>query len=342
MIYCSKIHPTVKMRVFILASCLIVAVSASSQLEQDAALFQSFKLEHGKTYNNHVEESARFAIFRENLRTIQSHNARFDQGLESYTQGINQFADMTPAEFKAMLALQLSTKPAFNSNKKIDLPVGNTIIPDSFDWREKNVINPVQDQGTCGACWAFTLVGATEAAYAIKTGNLSKYSEQQLVDCTGDFGNLGCQGGYLTDTFSYIEAYGLQYESDYPYEGANSTCQYNSSKIATHIESYVYFSGSEDALKVSVATDGPVAVAIDGDYIQFYASGIYDDTTCNPNKLDHAVLAVGYGIENGTDYWILKNSWGSSWGESGYIRFLRGVNQCGIIAENTFPRIASV
>ncbi|XP_030749406.1 cathepsin L-like proteinase [Sitophilus oryzae] len=322
------------MKGFILASLLVVAVSASL-LEQDGVKFQSFKLKHGKTYKNQAEETSRFAIFRDNLRSIESHNARFEQGLETYTKGVNKFADMTLAEFKAMLALQVHSRPSYKADKIFELPVGAT-VPDSIDWREKNAVNPIKDQASCGSCWAFAIVGSTEGAYAIKTGNLSRFSEQQLVDCTTDI-NLGCNGGYLEETFPYIEKNGLEYESDYPYTGEDGTCQYDSSKVVTKISSYVSFNSSEDTLKEAVGTAGPVAVAIDADYIMFYDSGIYNDSDCDPDYLDHGVLVVGYGSENGQDYWIIRNSWGSSWGEAGYFRFARGVNQCGINADNTYP-----
>ncbi|XP_030749403.1 cathepsin L-like proteinase [Sitophilus oryzae] len=325
------------MKGFLLASFLVVAVSASSLLEQDGAQFQSFKVKHGKTYKNQAEETSRFAIFRDNLRIIESHNARFEQGLETYTKGVNKFADMTSAEFKAMLALQVATKPKYDSDKTFELPVGAS-VPDSIDWREKNAVNPIKDQASCGSCWAFAIVGSTEGAYAIKTGTLSRFSEQQLVDCTTDI-NLGCSGGYLEKNFPYIKEKGLEYESDYPYEGTDGTCKYDASKVGTKVSSYVSFSNDENKLKEAVGTAGPVAVAIDADYIQLYSGGIYSDSTCDPDYLDHGVLVVGYGAENGQDYWIIRNSWGSNWGESGYFRFARGVNQCGIIADNTYPII---
>ncbi|XP_030749405.1 cathepsin L1-like [Sitophilus oryzae] len=325
------------MKGVVLVSFFVVAVSAHSLLEQDGIKFQSFKLEHGKTYQNPAEETARFAIFRDNLRSIERHNARYEQGLETYTQGINKFADMTHAEFKAMLKLQYRGKPAMKSTKNFELPKEAT-VPDSIDWREKNAVTEIKNQGFCGACWAFAVTGTTEGAYAIKTGNLTSLSEQQLIDCALEM-NIGCQGGQLEENFPYIEEYGLESEADYPFEGTDGTCRYDSTKVVTYVSSYVAFNGSEDKLKEAVGTAGPVAVGIDADYIQLYESGIFSDSDCNPKALDHAVLVVGYGTENGTDYWLIKNSWGASWGESGYFRFLRGVNQCGIQADNTYPII---
>ncbi|XP_030749400.1 cathepsin L-like proteinase [Sitophilus oryzae] len=327
------------MKGFILASFLVVAVSASSLFQQDGAKFQAFKLQHGKTYKNQAEEASRFAIFRDNLRSIESHNARFEQGLETYTQGINQFADMTDAEFKAMLALQYANKPNFNDNSKFQLPEGAS-APDSIDWREKNVVGPIKNQASCGSCWAFALVGSTESALALKTGNVTSLSEQQLIDCTTDI-NFGCSGGMLEPTFPYIQQNGLESEADYPYQGEDGNCTYDSSKVVTKITSYVYFNGSEEVLKEAVGTAGPVVVGIDADYMKYYSNGIFTESGCPQDSasLDHAVLVIGYGSEDGSDYWIIKNSWGTAWGESGFIRFARGVNQCGIITENTYPII---
>nr|AET71138.1 cysteine peptidase isoform b [Sphenophorus levis] len=324
------------MKSFILASLLVVAVSATL-LKEDGAHFQSFKLKHGKTYKNQAEETKRFAIFRENLRKIEAHNAEYKQGIHSYTQGINKFADMTRAEFKAMLATQVKTKPSIVATKTFQLADGVS-VPESIDWRSRNVVTPIKDQAQCGSCWAFAVVGSTEGAYALSTGKLTRFSEQQLVDCTTDL-NYGCDGGYLDDTFPYIQTNGLELESDYPYTGYDGYCSYESSKVVTKVSSYVSVPANEQALLEAVGTAGPVAIAINADDLQFYFSGIIDDKYCDPEYLDHGVLAVGYDSENGRDYWLIKNSWGADWGESGYFRFLRGQNICGVKEDAVYPLI---
>ncbi|KAF7279592.1 cathepsin L-like proteinase [Rhynchophorus ferrugineus] len=319
---------------FLLVSLLVVAVSAS--VLDHAAQFQEFKLKHGKTYKNQVEETRRFNIYKSNLESIAAHNARYEQGLETYTLAANKFADMTRQEFSAKLALQKATKPKLNITRTFKMPKG-VEAPASVDWRS-NAVTPVKNQGNCGSCWAFSLTGSTEGAYALKYGNVVALSEQQLVDCTTDL-NFGCDGGYLEDNFPYISKKGLQSESSYPYEGVDGKCRYDESNVVTRVDDYVAIYEDEEALQNAVGTVGPVSIAINADFIQFYDSGIFHMAICYIFGLNHGVLAVGYGSENGEDYWIIKNSWGADWGENGYIRFKRGVNECGMAEDTVYPII---
>ncbi|XP_050298280.1 procathepsin L-like [Anthonomus grandis grandis] len=320
------------MKSFVFACVLVVAVSASL-LEEHGAKFQSFKLAHGKTYMNQAEETKRFAIFRNNLRSIEQHNALYEQGLKSWKQRVTKFADMTQEEFLDMLATH--AKPSINGTKYVESRVA---LPDSVDWRTEGQVTGVKDQGSCGSCWAFSITGSTEAAYYRKSGNLVSLSEQQLVDCATM--NAGCDGGYLEQTFPYIQQNGLESESDYPYTGRDGTCQYKSSKVVTKVSSYkVLASGNENQLLNAVGTVGPVSIAMDASYLSFYDSGIYDDEYCSSSYLNHGVLVVGYGSENGVDYWIVKNSWGTSWGESGFFKLLRGKDMCGVSQDTVYPII---
>ncbi|CAG9762592.1 unnamed protein product [Ceutorhynchus assimilis] len=320
------------MKAFFLASLLVVAASASL-LQEHAVKFQAFKMAHGRTYLNQVEEAKRFSIFRDNLRSIEEHNALYEQGLVSYKQKITKFADKTKEEFKAFLTLH--KKPTLSKTTKY-VKTG-VAVPDSVDWRQQGQVTPIKDQGNCGSCWAFSITGTTEGAYYRKNGKLVSLSEQQLVDCATDV-NDGCQGGFMTETLPYVEQYGLQSEETYPYVAQDNACSYNASKVVTKISSYVVLPvEDENALLEAVATVGPVSVAIDAYYIDSYGSGVFEDADCSPDFLNHGVVIVGYGTENGKDYWLVKNSWGTGWGEEGYMKMARGINMCGISEETVYP-----
>ncbi|XP_066141224.1 uncharacterized protein [Euwallacea fornicatus] len=320
------------MKTFVLASLLVVAVSASL-LGEHGTQFQAFKLAHGKTYSNQVEETKRFAIFRDNLRDIEEHNLLYAKGLVSYKKAVNKFSDLSPEEFRAFLSLH--AKPTIQTTPYVKKGIK---VPAAVDWRNEGYVTDVKDQGSCGSCWAFSLTGATEGAYAKSSGTLVSLSEQQLVDCTKDF-NYGCDGGFLDQTFTYIETNGLESEADYPYTAEDGQCQYDASKVVAKTSRHVSIREDENSLLEAVANQGPVSVAIDASYLSSYSSGIYSDNYCSPSTLNHGVLIVGYGNENGQDYWIVKNSWGDVWGEQGYFRLLRGTNECGVAEDDVYPII---
>jgi len=312
---------------------LVVAISASPLGEQEA--FQSFKALHGKTYKNQVEETTRFAVFSKNLREYEAHNALFKQGLVSYEKGVTKFSDLTEEEFIAFLTLRFSAKPELNTSEHVATGLA---APATQDWRTKGQVTAIKDQGQCGSCWAFSLTGSTEAAYQRSTGKLVSLSEQQLVDCTTSI-NYGCDGGYLDQTFSYIEKSGLELEADYPYKAVDGRCAFDASKVVTKVSKYAAIKKNEAGLLDAVGNIGPVSVTLDASYLSAYKSGIYADTKCTKTNLNHAVLAVGYGTDGGKDYWIVKNSWGTSWGESGYFKLARGVNQCGVATDDVYPTV---
>lgn len=316
---------------FLVVCLLVVAVNAS--LFEDGVKFQDFKLRYRKTYQNQAEEARRFNIFKENLLSIEEHNALYEQGLVPYQKDVNQFTDQTLEEFKTFLTLSSSIKPHLNATKYVK---SRHSRPGSIDWRSTQVTR-VKNQGSCGACWAFALTGSTEAAYYRKTGNLVSFSDQQLIDCTTDT-NAGCRGGSFGTTYPYIETYGLESEDSYPYTGTDDTCKYSASEVVARPTTFTYVeSKNEDALADAVANTGPVSVAIDASQLGSYGSGIFVDYVCQPESRNHAILIVGYGSENGQDFWILKNSWGDSWGENGYFRMLRGINECGVAEDTIFP-----
>ena len=208
----------------------------------------------------------------------------------------------------------------------------NSSLPDSFDWREHNAVTPLKDQGQCGSCWSFSATGAMEGAWAIKTGKLVSLSEQQLIDCSTDYDNSGCNGGLMDNAFGYAIDQGMCAEDDVPYEAKEGTCNTKCGKMS-HFTSCVDVTvNNQIHLKEAVAR-GPVSIAIEADtrVFQFYSGGIIDNVACG-TTLDHGVLLVGYGTDNGKDYWLVKNSWGASWGDKGYIKIARSnsANDAGI------------
>jgi len=213
-------------------------------------------------------------------------------------------------------------------------------IPTSFDWRNAApaVVTPVKNQQQCGSCWAFSTTGSVEGNVFIKSGKLISLSEQQLVDCSQAQGNQGCEGGLMDQAFQYIISNnGITSEANYAYTAMDGTCNTTAAaQVVSTITGYTdVTSGSESALIAAVA-QGPVSVAIEADQacFQFYTGGILSDPSCGTN-LDHGVLAVGY--DSTQKYWIVKNSWGTSWGMSGYINIAMGMDECGINTEPSYP-----
>lgn len=218
-------------------------------------------------------------------------------------------------------------------------------IPDSIDWRERGAVADIKNQGRCGSCWAFSTTGSIEGQHFIKTGSLKRLSEQNLIDCSTSYGNNGCQGGWTDQAFTYIKRNGgIDTEESYPYQAANGICRYNRQNSGAMITGFMDIpTGDEEKLKEALATVGPISIAIDSSHDSFrhYASGVYTEPNCDPQKLCHAILAVGYGTDaNGNDYYIVKNSWGTTWGENGYIKIARNHNNhCGIATAASYPII---
>nr|BAN20173.1 cathepsin L [Riptortus pedestris] len=253
--------------------------------------------------------------------------------------GMNQFGDLTYEEFSEVI-LCLN-----ESRLQKDIPTYTYIppatlekVPEEVDWRQQGAVTPVKNQAACGSCWAFSATGALEGQHFRKTGQLVKLSEQQLVDCGGEYGNLGCQGGWPYRGYYYMINKGIATTQDYPYNGQENTCRAapSSGVVANGL---ITVAEDEGMLKIAVATVGPISICIDVTNIfKFYKSGIFIDDSCSSIYTNHAVLAVGYGSENGQDYWLVKNSWGTSWGEQGYIRMARNRrNQCAVTRDATYP-----
>lgn len=297
--------------------------------------FVSFRMEKYDRVYNIDEFFGRFNTFKANLNRIYNHN----NAAKSFTMEINQFADLTAAEF-AERHISDGVLPLRNSYLRSQntpsTPVDVSSLPSSVDWVQKGAVTAVKNQGQCGSCWAFSTTGALEGLTFLKTGKLPTYSEQDLVDCSTNEGNNGCNGGLMDYGFEYTIKNGICTEEDYPYTAADGSCS-NSCESKIEVTGYTDVKqGDEDALMAAVAQQ-PVSVAIEADEesFQFYSGGVMS-ASCGTN-LDHGVLAVGYGVEDGTKYWLVKNSWGSSWGSNGYIKLERGINQCGISLSASFP-----
>mmetsp|Transcript_85424 Transcript_85424/g.169447 ORF Transcript_85424/g.169447 Transcript_85424/m.169447 type:complete len:358 (-) Transcript_85424:158-1231(-) len=289
------------------------------------------------------EFTQRLAIFRKNLVLIREHNAN---PASSWTMSVNEFAAHTWDEFAAE---KLSTPQDCSATHRVGIATPTVspvfdVPPTSKDWRDEGIVTPVKNQGACGSCWTFSTTGVVEAHYAKATGNLVSLSEQQLVDCAADFNNHGCQGGLPSQAMEYIRYRGgLQKEVDYPYNGRNQKCNSLESKAVAHIADVVNITqGDENGILLAVGTVGPVSIAYDCTLgFQFYHKGVYDGWFCGtkPSQVNHAVLAVGYGHDSksGKDYWLVKNSWGASFGEKGYFRIVRNKNKCGLADCASYP-----
>ncbi|KAH9695417.1 cysteine proteinase RD21A [Citrus sinensis] len=308
-------------------------------------MYEHWLVKHGKNYNALGEQERRFEIFKDNLKFVNEHNAV----ARTYKVGLNKFADLTNDEFRNMyLGAKMERKKALragNGNAKSSdryVYKHGDALPESVDWRAKGAVGPVKDQGQCGSCWAFSTVGAVEGINQIVTGDLISLSEQELVDCDKQY-NQGCNGGLMDYAFKFIiKNGGIDTEEDYPYKATDGSCDPN--RKNAHV---VTIDGYEDvpqndekSLQKAVASQ-PVSVAIEagGMAFQLYNSGVF--TGICGTELDHGVIAVGYGTDGHLDYWIVRNSWGPDWGESGYIRMERNVNtktgKCGIAIEPSYP-----
>lgn len=322
-------------RVILVVLALACAVSALSTSEQ---LFTNFIATYEKKYDGVEDLFNRYAVFQSNLAFIADHNA----GNHSTTMGINQFADMTFSEFHGKYTGYTPRSSPQSYLRSMNAQKVAVSADDIVDWRSKGSVTPVKNQGQCGSCWAFSATGALEGAVQIKFGKLVSVSEQQLVDCSGSEGNVGCNGGLMDSAFEWwIKNGGACSQADYPYTGRDGTCRTTCKNIPeTKLSGYVDIKeGDENGLADAVALT-PVSVAIEADQMafQFYKSGIFT-AACGTN-LDHGVLAVGFDKTPGQNYWIVKNSWGASWGENGYIRLIRGKNQCGIALAASYPKLA--
>jgi cathepsin H len=298
--------------------------------------FASYAAKFKKEYKTVEELKKRFATFVDSVKLVERHNKE----KHSYTLAVNEFADVTFEEFRDARLMKGAQECSATEGNHV---MTSAELPKTKDWREDGIVSIVKDQASCGSCWTFSTTGALEAAHAQATGNMVLLSEQQLVDCAGEFNNFGCGGGLPSQAFEYIRYNGgLDTEESYPYKAVDSKCTFHDKTVGAKVWDVVNITeGAETQLKHAVATMRPVSVAFEViDNFRLYDGGVYTSDTCRtgPETVNHAVLAVGYGEDdNGTPYWIIKNSWGVEWGLGGYFYMEMGKNMCGVATCSSYP-----
>lgn len=309
--------------------------------------FNEWKDKYNKTYDGFADEYDHYKIWYSNKKYIEDRSKDIDFEME-----LNKFSDNIVNEhhgFNTVLSRKTCKAPFTSSWIVYDQYVSiiDYTLPESVDHRKTNLVTEVKDQGSCGSCWTFSATGSIEGQYAKKYGTLLDFSESQILDCDVDGEDEGCNGGLVDGAFKYLinNDRGLETESAYPYKQEQELCHVHNTRNDT-----AYVSGYKDVkytegnteyhLKNAVATVGPISVGIDASHTDFqlYKSGVYYNDECSSTSLDHAVLIVGYGNQDGKKYWIVKNSWGPDWGMDGYILMSRDrQNNCGIATQASYP-----
>jgi len=322
---------------------LLFALASSLTLNEQ---WKEFRTTFNRVYTSTDEEALRLNIFKSNMAWATQLNSDTRDGAE---YGVTRFADLTPEEFQAKFtgyrvsnisesvgALKKWNGDCFACKQ---YPETKGPIPDAVDWVTKGAVVGVKDQAQCGSCWAFSTVGGIEGAWHMAGNDLTSLSEEEIVSCDTGGTDQGCQGGEMTSAYPWvIKNGGLNSEKAYPYAaGSGDAPKCNKKKenvTVAHIDDAFYISNKRDtnetAVMEAVARVGPLSIGINAGHLQVYRRGILNPWICLP-KLDHGVLMVGFGIDDGKDYWKIKNSWGESWGEDGYFRIIRGKNKCGCV-----------
>jgi C1A family cysteine protease len=312
-------------------------------------MFARWMAEHKKTYTRAGEKELRFNNFKKSIERIEKMNKKHT----SAKFALNQFSDQTPEEFfkhrtgQKFPSQQLARSCLANGVTAERLPVH--AIPSAFDWRTKNVVTPVKDQGQCGSCWAFSTIANIECQWAIKGNTLTQFSEQLIVDCShscaneppyGNVCNQGCDGGWQWSAFNDVVSWGgVETETEYPYTAEDGTCALNNKELMAKISNYTCLTDpnhgpvDENQMAAVLVAKGPLSIAMDASPLMDYSSGILNPgpDDCQTQQLDHALLIVGYGVDSSAGpFWIVKNSWSTTWGEQGYFRIVKGNGACGL------------
>lgn len=310
---------------------MLLSIVGSIRCEQSilSSEFERYIQTYQKTYSSE-EYPLKFNVFKKNWNYIQTHNSKST----TWKLKSNQWMDMTWNEFSST-RLGVFRPKSISTLSFLNLSVSS--VPKELDWRKKGVVNAIKDQQQCGSCWAFSAIGAIESAVAIQKGTLYDLSEQQLVDCSSSYGNAGCNGGLMDDAFKYSEHTGLCQTKEYPYHAHDESC--HRCQGIVQLRGFTDIQVRNETELLLAVLRQPVSVAIEADQMgfQFYSSGVFDGE-CG-TQLDHGVIVVGYGTENGLDYWLIRNSWGERWGDGGYIKITRGKNQCGVALAASYPEL---
>ncbi|XP_030371983.1 cathepsin L-like [Scaptodrosophila lebanonensis] len=293
-----------------------------------------------------AEDNRRYNIFTNNKLIIEEHNERWKNGTESYQMGINQFSDMLPEELELYTTGRISSSQMAEQGNHtvIFMPPPHVTLPKEVDWREYNAVTPVFKQGDCSSCWAVVAAGVLESQYFMKTRQLIPLSVQNLLDCSSKYGNYNCSGGLARNALKYVrDNGGVDTQKAYPYKGVSEMCQYQQkNEIPITIEHICNIpKGDERAMAFAVAFIGPVAAGINSiTGLHGYKGGVFYNKHCS-QVLTHEVLVIGFGTDpQEGDYWLIKNSWGTAWGEKGFGRIARNRdNQCGIASDVLVPLI---
>ena len=279
-------------------------------------------------------------MWQANKQFIDAHNANADKF--GFTLKMNGFGDLENHEVNTLLNSYKMDK--HKNSTKLFVPDPNFVLQASVDWRDKGAVTPIKNQGQCGSCWSFSATGSLEGQHFLKKGQLVSLSEQNLVDCSTTYGNHGCKGGLMDNAFRYIKANGgIDTEESYPYQAHNEICRFKRADVGATVDGYTDIPRENElALTQAIQEIGPISVAMDASKSTFhyYHAGVYSDPTCSSTKLDHGVLAVGFGSDLGDEYYIVKNSWGTVWGLDGYFLIARNSgNMCGLATQASYPLV---
>jgi C1A family cysteine protease len=310
------------------ALVLFGLICASLAFEAEV-LFTAWKAQYNKVYSSPEEEALRFANFKLSIDRVESRNAKSSNAV----YGLTKFSDLTPEEFKATY-LGSVIPENYDSYDVGVLEGGNIVAPNTWDWRTQNKVTPVKNQQQCGSCWAFSTVENIESIYCVSKNmdcnTLAPLSVQEIVDC--DTTDQGCNGGWPYDAYQFvISEGGLEDDSDYPYTAQDGTCNFQQNLVKVQISSWKYATQNSDeaTLQTNLVNWGPLSVCVDASSWQDYTGGVVMGSDCT-NNIDHCVQLVGYDMTQSPSFWIVRNSWGTDWGENGYIRLQYGQDTCAV------------
>eukprot|EP01125_Pyxidicula_operculata_P002187 TRINITY_DN12104_c0_g1_i1.p1 TRINITY_DN12104_c0_g1~~TRINITY_DN12104_c0_g1_i1.p1 ORF type:complete len:330 (-),score=79.00 TRINITY_DN12104_c0_g1_i1:83-1072(-) len=326
------------MRTFILLFVLAYVACALREETSYQIMWENFKLRFNRKYESDSQHYFRYDVFKSNVDLIDQLNAKYNP---TTVFGINHFADMTREEYISYV--RQGAKKGFSNVQSAEqqkLAYHTMVPPTSVDWRTKGAVTPITNQDQCGSSPYFGATCSMEGAWAIAGNKLEVLSVQQIMDCSGNYGNQACNGGWMNSSIQYvIDAGGIESNTSYPYTGEDgNTCNFNKNKVVAKFRSLVNIDSTDEAM-VAALTICPVATAVNAyaTGFQYYQSGVYMGADCDANQPDHGIGVVGYGVySNGLPYYILKNTWTTAWGMDGYMYLYRFNNTCGIVTEASY------